>query len=367
MTAAPGSRKHSLKLVDHMDNVLVPYLTAEDDGKRQQYLNELLTVSATPLIRQALRRRLGFYVSAQGVNEHNQDAEDLYQEAMTRVVQVLSQLHSSSGSDIEDFELYMSRIASNICTDFLRAKSPARTRLKYSLRDLLKQHNELVSWKYDHEVLCGFARWRNTSRSTFSDQSFEEIQTKLDHFQLLHFAAEDIRVAPVPQLVAELFNWIGGPVDIDLLVRMIAYLLDIKDQQLESLDDPASVKRDVYFAAIARSGETHIEANELLTHLWQAVIQLPAEQRDSFALSFEDQAGQDLFTLLLTGEILSWDELARGMGRSVEEVVRLRLRMPMESVKVAHELRASRENVYKWRFRAIRRLEIALRAQKIIR
>jgi DNA-directed RNA polymerase specialized sigma24 family protein len=119
--------------------VLLPYLTADDDEKRQQYLNELLTVSATPLIRQVLRRRLGFYVSAHGVNENNQDAEDLYQEAMTRVVQVLRQLQSSSDSGIEDFELYVSRIASNICTDFLRAKSPARTRLKYSLRDLLKQ------------------------------------------------------------------------------------------------------------------------------------------------------------------------------------------------------------------------------------
>jgi hypothetical protein len=64
---------------------------------------------------------------------------------------------------------------------------------------------------------------------------------------LLHFADEDIRVAPGPQIVAELFNWIGGPVDLDLLVRMIAYLLDIKDQQLETLDDPTSVKRDVYF------------------------------------------------------------------------------------------------------------------------
>ena len=81
-----------------MDNVLVPYLTAEDDRERQQHLDELLTLRAAPMIRQVLRRRLGLYVSAQGVNENNQDAEDLYQEAMTRVVQVLTQLQSSSGA-----------------------------------------------------------------------------------------------------------------------------------------------------------------------------------------------------------------------------------------------------------------------------
>jgi RNA polymerase sigma factor (sigma-70 family) len=348
-----------------MDNVLVPYLTARDEEIRQRHLDELLTVCAAPLIRQVLRRRLGFYVSAQGMNENNQDAEDLYQEAMMRVVQVLHQLQSSPGSDMGDFELYVSRLASNTCTDFLRAKSPARTRLKYSLRDLFKRRNEFVSWEHHPQTLCGFAHWRNTSKSAFSDQSFEDIETKLDDFQSLHFAGEDVRIAPLPQIVAELFNWIGGPVDIDVLVRMIAYLLDIKDQQLESLDDPASMKRDVYFAN-TRSGEAQVEANELLACLWRAVIQLPAEQRDSFALGFEDQAGQDLFTLLLTADVVSWDELARGMGRPVEEIVRLRLRMPMESGRVAEELRASRENVYKWRFRAIRRLEIALRAQKII-
>src|SRR5215213_8280213 len=107
-----------------MDNVLVPYLTACDERERQQHLDELVTIRAAPLIRQVLRRRLAFYVSAQGVNGNNQDAEDLYQEAMMQVVQVLHKLYSASG-EINNFDLYVSRIASNTCTDFLRAKSPA--------------------------------------------------------------------------------------------------------------------------------------------------------------------------------------------------------------------------------------------------
>ena len=343
-----------------MDNVLVPYLTADDDRARQQHLDELLTIRAAPLIRQALRRRLGFYVSAQGTNENNQDAEDLYQEAMMRVVQVLHQLHPSSGNDIENFDLYVSRIAANTCRDFLRAKSPARTRLKDGLRHLLKRHKDLVSWEHDGEKLCGFAPWRNSGKSAFSDQSLQDLETKLDSFQSLHFADEDVRLAPVSQIVAELFHWIGGPVEIDVLARMIAYLRDIKDQQIESLDDPSPARWDVYFISSAQSGESHLEANELLARLWQAVIQLPAEQRDAFALSFEDEAGQDLFTVLRTAEIVNWDELAQGMGRSVQEVAWLRVRMPMDGASVADELRASRENVYKWRFRAIRRLKTEL-------
>ena len=338
----------------------MPYLTARDDRERQQHLDELVTIRAAPMIRQVLRRRLAFYVSAQGVNENNQDAEDLYQESMTRVVQVLHQLYSASGFEINNFDLYVSRIASNICTDFLRAKSPARTRLKDRLQYLLKQHKDLVLWEHDGEILCGFASWRNTGRSAFSDQPWPDLKTKLESFQSLHFADENVRFAPVSQITAELFYWIGGPVEIEVLVRMIAYLLDIEDEQMESLDDPLRAKWDAYFVSSTRANESHVGANELLVRLWQAVIQLPIEQRDAFALSFEDEAGEDLFTMLRAAEIVNWDEIAQGMGRSVQGVVRLRARMPLNAASIAEELKASRENVYKWRFRAIRRLKTEL-------
>src|ERR1043166_569264 len=177
-----------------MDNVLVPYLTADDARASNHHLEELLSIRASPIIRKALRGRLGLYVSAHGVNGSNQDAEDLYQEAMARVVQVLNQLQSSSGIEIENFDLYVSRIASNTCTDFLRAKSPARTRLKEGLRHLLKRHKELVSWDRDDEILCGFAPWRNTGKISFSDQTAQEIETKLESFRSLHFPDEDVRL-----------------------------------------------------------------------------------------------------------------------------------------------------------------------------
>jgi RNA polymerase sigma factor (sigma-70 family) len=343
-----------------MDNALGPYLQAKDERERQQHLDELLTLRAAPMIRQVLRRRLGFYVSAQGINENNPDAEDLFQEAMTRVIQGLDQQRSSPSTGIDSFELYVSRIAANICIDFLRAKSPARTRLKYRLRDLLRRHKDLASWEHDEWILCGFASWRNTGKSPFLGRSFEELETRLDSFKSLYFADEDIRLAPLPEIVVQLFDWILGPVEIDLLVRMIAYLLEIKDQQIDSLDDPFPGRRNVYFVSHIQSGESLINANELLASLWQAVIQMPAEQRDTFVLGFEDEAGRDLFTVMLTAEIVSWDELAKGMGRSVEEVVQLRLRMPMDSASVAVELRASRQNVYKWRFRALRHLKSEL-------
>ena len=344
-----------------MDNLLLPYLSANNEPERQQRLDELLTVRAAPIVRQALRRRLGFYVSAQGINENNQDAEDLYQEAMTRILQVLHELQTPSNTtDIENFEHYVARVASNICIDFLRAKSPARTRLKDSLRDLFRRHKDLVSWEFESEILCGFAVWRNTGKTVFSEQASRDIEVKLESFRLARFADEDVRTAPLPQIVADLFDWIGGPVEIDVLVRIMASLLDVREQPVESLDELITPPWDAHFADTAPSSESTLQAKELLERLWRAIKRLPPEQRDAFCLGFEDQAGQDLFSALLGAGIVTLKDLADGLGRPVEEVARLRQRLPMDSAAVAAELNATRDNVYKWRFRAVQRLKSEL-------
>jgi len=327
-----------------MDNLLLPYLNTHNESEIQRHLDDLLSIHAAPIVRQTLRRRLGFYVSSQGINERNQDAEDLYQETMTRIVQVLHDLHTSSiSTEIENFEHYVARVAANICIDFLRAKSPARTRLRDSLRDLFRRHKDLVSWDYESEILCGFAEWRNTGKTVFSGQANHDIEAKLESFRAARFADEDVRTAPLPQIVAELFDWVGGPVEIDVLVRMMATLLDIRESRIDSLDDDDGPSWEAHFAASALRSDSFVQAKELLERLWGAVTQLPPEQRDAFCLSFEDDAGQDLFSVLLGAGIVTLKDLANGLDRSLEEVARLRMQMPMDSAAVATELNASRD------------------------
>src|SRR5688572_33420284 len=114
-----------------MDQLLLPYLQTTVEEERQKRLDELLLFHAAPVVRQTLRRRLSFYVNTLGRNPHNQDAEDLYQEIMTKVVQALTDLRNpSTKTEIENLGQYVVRIASNACNDLLRAKSPARARLK---------------------------------------------------------------------------------------------------------------------------------------------------------------------------------------------------------------------------------------------
>src|ERR1700730_10327366 len=120
-----------------MDAVLLPYLQAPDETAREKYLDELLLFHAGPVVRHRLRRKLGFDVSQTGTNRNNQDAEDLYQEIMTKTLEALSDLRTTSpGIEIDNFRQYVARIAINTCNDFLREKSPALSRLRHNVRDI---------------------------------------------------------------------------------------------------------------------------------------------------------------------------------------------------------------------------------------
>jgi len=344
-----------------MDHLLASYLYATDQAERQQHLEELLLFYASPVVRQILRRRLGFYVNQQGRNPHNLDAEDLYQEIMTKIVQTLHDLVSPSTKIvIENLNQYVARIASNACNDFLRTKSPARARLKNNLRFVLNHHQDFAVWKMQDETLCGFAVWRDSSKSQSSERELVNIEDGVTSFRLTRFPKEDIKDVPLTKILAELFGWIGSPVELDVLVNIVARFLDVKDQPLESVDDETNSYLEARLADSQLGGISRLEAQALLRSLWQALRELVPEQRDVFCFGFEDQSGRDLFTVLLEAEIANLGEIARELGRSPETIGELWAKMPMDVKAIAIEMKTTRAQISKWRFRALGRLKKGL-------
>src|SRR6266545_4732492 len=248
-----------------MDQLLLPYLQATDESERQQHLDELLLIHAAPVVRQALRRRLGFYVDQRGTNPHNQDAQDLFQEIMAKVVQALHDLRSRSAkTDIQNLKQYVARIATNACNDVLRTKSPARARLKNNLRFLLTHHRDFAVWKIEGETLSGFALWRDTSKSASSQRELFDLEERLANFRATRFRGENIKQAPVTRVVAEVFKWTGSPVELDLLVDIVATLLEVKDHPVASLDDHALGHMEARIADSTVHSSSRLEEQALL-------------------------------------------------------------------------------------------------------
>src|SRR5688572_15773551 len=272
-----------------MDQLLLPYLQATEESERQKHLDDLLFAHAAPVVRQALRRRLGFYVDQRGINPHNQDAEDLYQEIMTKIVQTLHDLRNPSAKTrIENLQQYVARIASNACNDVLRAKSPARARLKNNLRYVMSHHSSFAVWKIEGETLAGFSVWRDSDKTQSSETQLVDIQERLETFRSTRFPRENIKQIPLTKIAAEVFRWVGGPVELDTLVNIVAMLLDVKDQPLESIDDETNAHLETRVAGSRLSSSSRLEELDLLRSLWQALRELTTEQRDVFCFGFED-------------------------------------------------------------------------------
>jgi RNA polymerase sigma factor (sigma-70 family) len=340
-------------------------LRSTDEAEREQLLSDLIIFEAAPLVRNTLRQRLGFYVSHLGVNPRNHDAEDLYHDVMAKLLGLLNDPQLRTGQQaIKSFRQYVLRVAANACHDYLRAKSPARNRLKNNLRDMLERHPDFALWKAgDGETLCGFTAWLNRSKSPESFKRLASLDTRPQEFLSAKFSREDVRQVPLTRLAAEVFRWLDGPVEFERLVQLAALLLDVKDQPQQSLDDEgawAEFLTDSSFRC-----ESRLEMRELLQLLWAAVRRLPPKQRDSFCLSFADDGGDDLFTLLTDAGITTMLEIVEAFGRPLQDLILLWQQMPMDNALVAQELNATRQQVNKWRFRALRQLEKELQPRPL--
>jgi hypothetical protein len=241
----------------------------------------------------------------------------------------------------------------------LRAKSPARARLKNNLRYALTRHLDFAIWKSEGETIAGFSVWRDSSKSLFSEQQLANVQETVTNFRSERFPSENFKQVPLTRLVAELFHWTGGPIELDVLVNVVAEVLEIKDQPHESVDDESNAHLEA-LADSTLSGSSRLEEQALLRSLWQALKELSAEQRDVFCLGFEDDSGRDFFTVVLESKVVSFGELVHELGRSTETIVRLWSQMPMDDEAIAIELKTKRTQVQKWRFRALQRLKKGL-------
>lgn len=200
------------------DAILLSFLRATDEADRERQLGELITTYAAPLIRRTLWQHFGLAVDQAGANARDPDAEDLYQEAMAKLLHRLNGLRANpEKSGIKNFRQYVVRIALNAGHDYIRAKYPARSRLKNNLRDLLERHRDFKVWRSEADLLlCGFATWAGEGPAAAARA--DRLVENPEEFKATRLAGGEISEVPLSRLVAEIFNWVGGAVELDRLV-----------------------------------------------------------------------------------------------------------------------------------------------------
>ena len=338
-----------------MNSTLRLFLRATDDVERARLLEELILGEAAPLVRQTIRYRLRFCFAATRDGPTHPDAEDIYHDVIAKLIARLEVLRSQIDPvGIRDFGQYVMRVAANTCSDYLRLKYPARARLKDRLRDLLDRHPDFALWRSDSddEFVCGFTVWRDLSPSRSSADRVRRLEAEPTSVDPKFI---NVRRMALSRLVAELFNWVGGPVEFDALVGVAASLLEVKAQLVVPFDEEEQYLRSREEPVLLC--ETRIEMREVLTEIWEAVCLLPDRHRAAFFFGFADTNGDDLVSLLLDAEVATSVEIAARLGVSLEKLMTIWKQMPLDNAALAILLGTTRQQVSKWRYRAHRRLE----------
>ena len=345
-----------------MDASLQPILQANNEAEREPLVERIFLDEMVPLIRKVLRQRLGFYLNHTGENSSQPDAEDLYQNILTKLIQRLNDcLAFPESKAIGNLRNLVITTTINTCNDYLRAKAPVRARLKNNLRDLFGRHQDFQLWKNERaENIAGFAVWGGREKDSNAMERVRNWQDDPSSFSVMEGATRPISTT---KLVAEILRQAGGPVEFEALVTLLISLLGTRDHPPESLDQR---QEDGSWQPVdpAQQDDLRLEGKAALQSLWEEIITLPANQRLTICLSLTDQNGNDLFSILMDAEAVSGARIAKDLGLSLEAWIELWREAPMENESLAARLKTSRAQINKWRFRGLQELRKRLRKEK---
>lgn len=338
------------------DSVLRALTETTNELEVKRLRDELLLGHAAPVIRQTLRQRLRLHGGSS--NYHPPDAEDLFNDVIVRLIEKLSELRAHpTKRGIRNFSLYVARVAANACNDYLRVRKQERHRLKHKLRNLLDRHPDFRVWKGENNaIFCGLAAWDSLDSALIQSVSPKQTEEVLEKLRSIIFTKKAPQDLPLSKVAVETLRLIGQAVELEQLVQIIADFQGVKDRLPESLDVAESGLSQRLTDTSPRS-DTLIEGRESLRQYWEEVKKLPTDQRNTICLSFEDESGEDLFSLLVDAGIATIPELAAEFGLSSEQFDELWMRIPMlDNLELAEHLGATRQQVSLWRFRAQSRL-----------
>src|SRR5919205_3887069 len=143
-----------------IDVLLEPWLAESRPEQADEFLSQLITGHAEPVIKTVIRYKLRFSTNRE---TQRAEADDIQQEV---VLQLLAQLQRfrkfPDGNPITDLRGMAAVIAHRTCARWLRRQFPERHALKNRLHYLLTRQRGFALWQGEGgRLLAGFGAWRD--------------------------------------------------------------------------------------------------------------------------------------------------------------------------------------------------------------
>jgi RNA polymerase sigma factor (sigma-70 family) len=335
----------------NIDPLLEPLLEPNRDEEIDQYLSQLIATHVGPVIKGIVRHKL--HMNSHGGIEQA-DAEDIHQEVVVQLLATLQRFREQpAGRPISDLRGLAAVIAHRACSQWMRQLRPERHALKNRLSYLFTRHRGFALWQDGGRLTAGLATWQGRK-----DAAIEE--------QLKQLLADEALLAGVRSLksrkladwggaMTEIFNRLGAPIALDMLVGVVVEMLQIEERPVETIDQiqgAAELDLSARQPDVAQQTERRI----FLQRLWEEVRQLPMNQRAALLLNLRDQEGRGCLALFPALGIATFRQVAESLEMEAERLAELCGGSPLEDAKIAELLQLTQRQVINARKSARQRL-----------
>lgn len=338
-----------------IDTVLEPLLRTSSEEDVNEFLLKLITGQMGDLIKGIIWYKLHLTYS------QHAELEDIYQEVVVQLLAVLHQLRKHpERHPITDVRGMAAIITHRACSRWMRRQFPERHAFKSRLHYLLTRQRGFALWRDDRRTLvAGFAAWRGKRKAA-------------DTTRLACIADDERLVAQIRSLkegnkqemgdtLATVFNHLGGPVEFDELVSVLAGLLGIRNEAIGSTGDNEDI-----IASRTPSEEPNtalrVEKRIFLERLWKELQLLPVNQRAALLLNLKDGEGRGCIALFPATGVATLRQLADALEMSAESFAELWNELPLEDARIAELLGLTRQQVINARKSGRERLARRLKA-----
>jgi hypothetical protein len=329
------------------DELLHPFLSARDEGGEGDALAALFASTVAPLARHILSHKLQFYTRHGGRQFNHPDVEEIYQDVYARLLRRLRALKADPASKpIGNLRSYVAALARTTCDEYLRHKYPQRRYLKDKLRYQLTTRDEFALWETaDGAWLAGLAGW--AGRTTLDAPDRDALVVRL--------GALDAHAQSTQELLRAIFHAAAQPLELEDLTALVASLWGIEDRPHESLDESGGALAE-QLAYPQADAATVLESRQLLERLWAEIRQLPRRQRVALLCNLRNQHGINVITLLPATGVAGVEQIAEALEIPLPEFEQLWAALPLDDLRLAEYLGATRQQVINLRRSARDRL-----------
>jgi len=350
-----------LVITSHIDPLLLPFLTAGDESEEGMVLARLNAEQVEPTVRPILGSRLQPYFRRSDLNQDCSDIEEVYHDVQLRLIKRLRALKQDpTDKPITNLHNYVAAIARNTCDEYLRRKYPLRRSLKDKVRHCLTNHSEFTLWEdTEHVWLAGLAGWENrwgavSEFTATSDELYERLGTQLQ--------AVDVQRLKLHELMMAIFKIALAPIELDHFTALVATLWGIEDHAVQSFDGGGYVSFDQTVDTGADQ-ERVTEQRQMLQLLWREICELPRRHRVALLLNLNSAHGVNVILLLPATGIATFEQISQALEIPPADFELMWADLPLDDLRIAAYLGASRQQVINLRKTARDRLLRSMRLQ----